>query len=143
MATEPRHPGGTLRLSSARLALLYAVLVTVFTSSVLLSVYLLTRNALEREISAVVRAEVDDLSDDLRLGGIAQVAATLRLRADSWGRTGAVFLLADPHFRPLAGNLTAWPRDVVHAVRTDERAAAAAARDRQRGRRRDGATARL
>ena len=74
MATDARLPGGTLRLSSARLALLYAVLVTVFTSVLLLAVYLLTRNALEREISAVVRAEVDDLSDDLRLGGIAQVA---------------------------------------------------------------------
>jgi len=118
MATDVRLPGGTLRLSSARLALLYAALVTIFTSSVLLAVYLLTRNALEREISAVVRAEVEDLSDDLRLGGIAQVAATLRLRADSWGRTGAVFLLADPEFRPVAGNLTAWPRDVVPVGRS-------------------------
>ena len=106
-----------MRLSSARLALVYAVLVTVFTSSVLLAVYLLTRNALEREISAVVRAEVDDLSDDLRLGGIAQVAATLRLRADSWGRTGAIFLLADPLFRPVAGNLTAWPHEIMPAGR--------------------------
>src|SRR6185369_8152937 len=76
-------------------------------------VYLLTRSALEREIAAVVRAEVDDLSDDLRLGGVAQVAATLRLRADSWGRTGAVFLLADQNFRPVAGNLTAWPREIA------------------------------
>src|SRR6185369_16236551 len=75
-------------------------------------VYLLTRSALEREIAAVVRAEVDDLSDDLRLGGIGQVSATLRLRADSWGRTGAVFLLADQNFRPVEGNLSAWPRDV-------------------------------
>jgi len=102
-----------MRMSSARLALVYAALVTVFTSALLLTVYLLTRNALEREIAAVVRAEVDDLSDDLRLGGVAQVAATLRLRADSWGRTGAVFLLADEQFRPVAGNLTAWPRDIV------------------------------
>jgi len=100
-------------MSSARLALLYAALVAVFTSVLLLSVYLLTRNALEREIAAVVRAEVDDLSDDLRLGGVAQVAATLRLRADSWGRTGAVFLLADERFQPVAGNLTAWPREIV------------------------------
>jgi signal transduction histidine kinase len=99
-------------MSSARLALVYAALVTVFTSALLLAVYLLTRSALEREIAAVVRAEVDDLSDDLRLGGIAQVAATLRLRADSWGRTGAVFLLADERFRPVAGNLTAWPREI-------------------------------
>ena len=100
-------------MSSARLALVYAALVTVFTSALLLTVYLLTRSALEREIAAVVRAEVEDLSDDLRLGGIAQVAATLRLRADSWGRTGAVFLLADEQFRPVAGNLTAWPREIV------------------------------
>ena len=104
---------GNMRMSSARLALVYAALVTVFTSTLLFTVYLLTRNALEREIAAVVRAEVDDLSDDLRLGGIAQVAATLRLRADSWGRTGAVFLLADERFQPVAGNLTAWPHDIV------------------------------
>lgn len=112
MATETPLKQRTMRMSSARLALFYAALVTVLTSALLLTVYLLTRSALEREIAAVVRAEVDDLSDDLRLGGIAQVAATLRLRADSWGRTGAVFLLADEQFRPVAGNLTEWPREI-------------------------------
>jgi len=102
-----------MRMSSARLALLYTALVTVLTSVLLGTVYLLTRSALEREIGAVVRAEVDDLSDDLRLGGVDQVAATLRLRADSWGRTGAVFLLADRNFTPVAGNLSEWPRDAA------------------------------
>jgi signal transduction histidine kinase len=102
-----------LRVSSARLALLYAALVTVLTIFLLAGVYLLTRSALEREIAAVVRAEVDDLTADMRLGGVDQVAATLRLRADSWGRTGAVFLLADGRFRPVAGNLSFWPRDVT------------------------------
>jgi signal transduction histidine kinase len=108
---SPAHQ--PMRMSSARLALLYTALVTVLTSVLLGTVYLLTRNALEREIGAVVRAEVDDLTDDLRLGGVERVAATLRLRADSWGRTGAVFLLADAQFRPVAGNLSAWPRDVA------------------------------
>jgi signal transduction histidine kinase len=112
MAGDTLIKAGAMRLSSARLALVYAALVTVFTAVLLLSVYLLTRSALEREITAVVRAEVDDLADDLRLGGIAQVAATLRLRADSWGRTGAVFLLANEDFLPVAGNLTAWPNVV-------------------------------
>jgi signal transduction histidine kinase len=101
-----------LRMSSTRLALFYTALVTVLTSLLLVTVYLLTRNALEREITTVVRSELDDLTDDLRLGGIDQVAATLRLRADSWGRTGAVFLLADENFKPVEGNLSAWPRDV-------------------------------
>ena len=101
-----------IRLSSARLALLYTALITVLTSALLGTVYLLTRNALEREIATVVRSEVDDLQDDLRLGGVEQVAATLRLRSDSWGRTGAVFLLADRKLQRVAGNLTEWPRDV-------------------------------
>lgn len=108
-----RMAGPAMRMSSARLAVLYAALVTVLTSILLVSVYLVTRNALEREISAVVRAELADLADDLRLGGLPQVAATLRLRADSWGRTGAVFLMADANLRPIAGNLSAWPRDLT------------------------------
>jgi len=101
-----------MRVSSARLALVYTALITFLTSVLLVTVYLLTRNALEREIAAVVRAEVEDLTDELRLGGVERVAATLRLRTDSWGRTGAVFLLADQEFRPVAGNLSAWPRDI-------------------------------
>jgi signal transduction histidine kinase len=104
--------GGRIRLSSARLALVYTALITVLTSALLGTVYLLTRNALEREIATVVRAEVDDLQDDLRLGGVEQVAATLRLRSDSWGRTGAVFLLADRNLQHIAGNLTEWPTGV-------------------------------
>ena len=101
-----------MRLSSARLALLYTALVTLLTGLLLASVYLLTRSALEREIGAVVRAEAEDLADDLRLGGLERLVATLKLRADSWGRTGAVFLLADREFRPVAGNLSEWPRDL-------------------------------
>ncbi|HTU68571.1 MAG TPA: HAMP domain-containing sensor histidine kinase [Steroidobacteraceae bacterium] len=112
MPVEIAPRGGRLRLSSSRLALLYTALITVLTSALLGTVYLLTRNALEREIGAVVRAEVEDLSDDLRLGGVDQVAATLKLRSDSWGRTGAVFLLTNEKLERIAGNLTEWPRDV-------------------------------
>lgn len=102
-----------MRVSSARLALLYAALVAVLTSLLLAGVYLLTRGALEREAAAVVRAEIDDLTDEMRLGGVERVAATLRVRTDRWGRTGAVFVLADENLRPVAGNLSAWPRDVA------------------------------
>jgi len=113
MPAEERPFDRIMRMSSARLALFYGALVTVLISILLVSVYLVTRSALEREINAVIRAEAEDLADDMRLGGVDSVAATLRLRKDSWGRTGAVFLLADEHFRPVAGNLSEWPRDVV------------------------------
>ena len=116
MPAEKPVRGRLLRMSSARLALFYAALMAALTSALLASVYLLTRGVLEREITMVIRAEVEDLADDLRLGGVARVAQTLRLRADSWGRTGAVFLLADAQFRPVAGNLSDWPRDVIPGV---------------------------
>ena len=113
MPAEIATPKRPMRMSSARLALVYTALVTVLTSVLLGTVYLLTRTALEREIDTVIRTEVEDLSDDLRLGGVEQVAATLRLRADSWGRTGAVFLLADGDFHSVAGNLSEWPQDIA------------------------------
>lgn len=113
MPAELPAPERMMRMSSARLALLYTALVTVLTGALLVTVYLFTRSALEREISAVVRAETEDLADELRQGGVERVAETLRLRTDSWGRTGAVFLLADEQFRPVAGNLSEWPRDVM------------------------------
>src|ERR1044072_246647 len=113
MATEERPLDRIMRMSSARLALFYGALVTVLTSILLVSVYLVTRSALEREINSVVRAEVEDLADDLRLGGVGRLGDTLHLRTYSWGRTGEVFLLADEHLRPVAGNLSEWPRDVV------------------------------
>src|ERR1044071_10142629 len=99
MPGEIAPRGGRMRLSSARLALLYTALITGLTSALLGTVYLLTRNALEREIATVVRSEVEDLSDDLRLGGVDQVAATLELRSDSWGRTGAGVVRGDPELR--------------------------------------------
>jgi signal transduction histidine kinase len=113
MPAELRTRDRILHMSSGRLALFYTALVTVLTGVLLITVYLLTRGALEREITAVIHAEVEDLADDLRLGGVGRVAATLRLRTDSWGRTGAVFLLADQEFRPVAGNLSEWPHDIV------------------------------
>jgi signal transduction histidine kinase len=113
MAAEPSWRDRALRMSSSRLALFYTALITVLTSLLLATVYLFTRSALEREIAAVVRAEVEDLADDLRLGGLDRLVATLQLRVDSWGRTGAVFLLTDQNFRPVAGNLSEWPRDVI------------------------------
>jgi signal transduction histidine kinase len=102
-----------LRSAPARLALAYGTVVALTVSVLLGTVYLLTRNVLERDIKAIVAAEVEDLADDQRFGGIEQVVETLRRRTDSWGRSGAVFLLADSSLHSLAGNLSAWPSDVV------------------------------
>ena len=76
---------------------------------VLTAVYVLTARVLDREVDSVIRTEVTHLVDDYSSGGLLQLVATLRRRADSWDRTGAVYLLIEPTGYPIAGNLAHWP----------------------------------
>ena len=98
-----------MRLSSARLAALFVVIFAAAITLVLTAVYVLTARVLDREVDAVIRSEVTHLVDDYSSGGLLQLVATLRRRADSWDRTGAVYLLIEPNGYPIAGNLAHWP----------------------------------
>lgn len=105
-------PEPAFRSSTARLTLAYGVIVLMLVVALQGTVFLLARNALEREVVRVITAELDELARDYAAGGQGELTRVLRSRTDSWGRTGAVYLLTDPFLRPQAGNLTAWPRDV-------------------------------
>jgi len=107
------QPSGTFRLSSARLAALYVVIFAAGIASLLTAVYFLTARVLDREVDVVIQAEVNGLVDIYRQGGMLQLIGTLHRRADSWGRTGAVYLLADPDGSRIAGNIARWPSRVV------------------------------
>ncbi|MEJ0099644.1 MAG: HAMP domain-containing sensor histidine kinase [Pseudomonadota bacterium] len=105
-------PKTAFRSSTARLTLTYGAIALLLVVVLQGTVYLLTRNALRSEVNRVITSELYDLSRDYNAGGMAELVYTLRSRTDSWGRTGAVYLLADSNLRPIAGNLTAWPRDI-------------------------------
>lgn len=106
------NPRSWLRSSAARLTLTYGVVVLLLVVALQGTVWLLTRNALEREVRRVMAAELDKLAQDYNKGGIGELAWVLRSRADSWGRTGAVYLLVNRDMVRMEGNLSAWPRDV-------------------------------
>jgi signal transduction histidine kinase len=120
-------PRSWLRSSAARLTFTYGVVVLLLVVALQGSVWLLTRNALEREVRRVMTAELDKLGQDYVKGGLGELAWVLRGRADSWGRTGAVYLLADPNMVRKEGNLSAWPRDVVPRHNAEARFRIAAA----------------
>ncbi len=113
------RPEPAFRSSTARLTLTYGVVVLLLVMGLQGAVYLLTRNALEREVTRVIVSELDELARDYYKGGLGELERALRSRADSWGRTGAVYLLTDPMLQPIAGNLTAWPRDVTPQHETE------------------------
>ena len=101
--------------SSARLALWYMCGVTIGVSALLLSVYLLTQRAMERQVDLVVETEIESLREDYRSGGRKRLIDVLDKRTDDWGRLGAAYLLIDKQGTPLAGNLPAWPT-MSHSV---------------------------
>ena len=100
------------RSSSVRLALGYAGL---FVISSLLLVGLLwwgTAGYLDRETAAVIQTDANAIKDDLPYRGLAGVTETVTERAASVIDGHAVYLLADPALKPLAGNIPAWPTEI-------------------------------
>lgn len=105
-------PHSRMRLSSSRLAALFVVIFAAGITLILTAVYFLTARVLDREVDAVINTEVAHLVDDYARGGLLQLVSTLHRRADSWGRSGAVYLLTEANGYPIAGNLARWPQNV-------------------------------
>jgi signal transduction histidine kinase len=111
MAATPRIPR-TFRLSTARLTALYVAIFGAGITALLSSVYVLTARVLDHEVDAVIQAEVNGLIDDYRRGGVVQLIEAMHRRADSWVRSGAVYLLVDHQGRRIAGNIAGWPKQI-------------------------------
>jgi hypothetical protein len=101
-----------MRLSSARLAALFVLIFAAGVTLVLATVYVRTARVLDSEVDAIINGEVANLVEDYARGGLLQLMSTLHRRADSWGRTGAVYLLTEPNGYPIAGNLAREPQHV-------------------------------
>ena len=98
-----------LRTSAFRLALGYGVVFTLGVSVLLGAIYLLASGLLASELDAVITAELEGLTDEYRRSGLSGLTDELKWRADSWGRTGSVYLLVNSNLAKEGGNLTSWP----------------------------------
>jgi signal transduction histidine kinase len=68
-------------------------------------------------VDLVIETELEDLREQYDTDGLTRLVQLLNRRVDSWGRTGAVYLLVDASDQPQAGNLTSWPREKPDAGR--------------------------
>jgi signal transduction histidine kinase len=103
------------RSGSVRLALGYAAL---FIASSLVLVGILwwrTASYLDRETDAVILANTRAIGDRFRDFGLAGAMETIRERIVN-GDKEAIYLLVNPAFEPLAGNLSAWPQEVGYTA---------------------------
>jgi signal transduction histidine kinase len=98
-----------LRTSTFQLALIYALL---FAGSVLILMYFMhwaTVGYMERQTEETIDAEITGLQDQYRAEGLNGLARAINERIASDPGSSALYLFAAPEFRPLAGNLAAWP----------------------------------
>jgi len=98
-----------LRTSAARLGLGFGAVFILGVSALLGAVWFLTTTVIDEEADAVITAEMEGLTDEYHRGGLPGLQDELSWRADSWGRTGSVYLLVDANLVKEGGNLAAWP----------------------------------
>jgi signal transduction histidine kinase len=94
-----------------RLSVVYTLLVTLAVGVTLGSAYLLTESLITDEVDLIIDTELKSLEDKFARSGIPGVTEEINLRIDSWGRIGAVYLLADANFERISGNVAHWPFD--------------------------------
>src|SRR3979490_2862906 len=92
-----------------RLSVGYTLLVTLAVGVTLGSAYLLTDGLITDEGDLIIDTELKSLQDKYARTGVPGVTDEINLRIDSWGRIGAVYMIVDPNFERIAGNVTHWP----------------------------------
>jgi signal transduction histidine kinase len=103
-----------------RLSVGYTLLVMLAVSVTLGSAYLLTESLITDEVDLIIDTEMKSLQDKFAQSAIAGVTDEINLRIESWGRIGAVYMLADANFERIAGNVTDWPFDGMPVERRPE-----------------------
>jgi signal transduction histidine kinase len=102
---------GLFNTSAFRMSMGYTLLVALAVCVTLGSTYLLTQSIIQGDVDLIIDTELKSLENQYVRSGIPGVTDEINLRIDSWGRIGAVYMLAAPNFDRLAGNVTNWPFD--------------------------------
>ena len=93
-----------------RIAIGYAVLFGCSVLALLVFVYVSTQDFMTRQMEAVIEAEVQGLAERYRVAGVRGLRVLVGERISRNPASSSVYLLADPKFRVLAGNLSRWPQ---------------------------------
>jgi signal transduction histidine kinase len=102
-----------LRSTSVRLGLGYAALFAASSLLLVGSLWWHTTGYLDRRIDGVIAADARQISDQLRDFGLPGAVEAINERIAEAPDGQAIYLLADGQLKPLAGNLPAWPAEVI------------------------------
>lgn len=111
---------GLFRTTAFRMSMGYTLLIALAVGVTLGSTYFLTQSIIQGNTDLIIDTELDSLENQYVRRGIPGVTDEINVRIDSWGRIGAVYMLATPSFDRLAGNVTNWPFDGAPGQRWPE-----------------------
>lgn len=97
-----------MRTSALRVSVVYATIFAAALAALVFVIYSLTARFLDAEVDTVIARDMTALGEAYNRGGTRLLASELELR-ETWGRSSAVYLLADGQGFVLAGNLSSWP----------------------------------
>ena len=100
-----------------RIAIGYGALFGLSMLALLVLIYWSAAGYMTRQMEAVIEAEVQGLAERYRSAGLRGLRGLVAERLARNPASSSIYLLADPGFRVLAGNLTGWPE----AARSTER----------------------
>jgi signal transduction histidine kinase len=100
-----------------RVVAIYAALFAVSVLTLLGFIYVTTVGFIDRQINETIATEANGLYDQYRehgLNGLIQVINE-RIAADRFG--DSIYLVTDPEYQTVVGNLKEWPRDMARRNR--------------------------
>ncbi len=95
------------RTTAFRLALIYLLLFAISAFALIAFIYWNTARFMANQTDETVIAEVQGLDDQYGLTGLEGLRQTISERSQQGGN--GVYLLADPQYGYIAGNLSVWP----------------------------------
>jgi len=107
MPSAPAHR--LYRTSAFRLALLYVALFGAAMLVLLGVIYWSTLTVVDRQTTENIDAEIRGLAEQYRDEGLSRLVEILAERSRSVGSKNNVYLLADPTYDHITGNLADWP----------------------------------
>ena len=95
-----------------RLAALYFLVFAISVSGVLLFVYWVTADFVERQTETTLTAEVTGLAEQYAQRGLSGLVQIVAARSAGDRGDSMLYLVTSPEGRPLAGNITDWPAGI-------------------------------
>jgi signal transduction histidine kinase len=101
------------RSAGFRFGVIYALLLAVSATALAVFLWWATAGLLDRQTEAAINADAQGLAERWADGGLPALVVTIEDRLAQNIDDDAIYLLADPGMKRIAGNLAAWPPSVT------------------------------